>query len=46
MFVNPVENASNAFLIMWEHIPMPVRSLFYIGLALAVIWALYRLLSR
>lgn len=46
LYVNPIEKAANAFLIIWHHLPLPVRSLFYVSLILVVIWALYSMLSR
>lgn len=44
--VNPVVNGANAFLIIWQALPLPIRAVFYVGLILATVWALYSLLSR
>lgn len=46
MFVNPVQNATNAFLAIWEYLPFPIKSLFFVSLFLTVIYGLYKLLSR
>ena len=44
--INPVQNATDAFLIIWQHLPFPLRSFFCVVLFMAVVWALYSLLSR
>lgn len=44
--LNPVSDAVNFFIAIWENLPAPVHSLFYISLLLTVIWAFYKLLSR
>lgn len=44
--VNPVQNAVNAFLIIWMYLPLPIRGFFCVVLIMAIIWALYSLLSR
>ena len=44
--VNPVINGANAFLIIWQAVPLPIRAVFYVGLILATIWAMYELLSK
>lgn len=46
MMDNPVKNAANAFMIIWQHLPDPIRALFVVSLLLALLWGLYCLLSR
>lgn len=43
---NPLNNAVNAFLAIWNNLPLPLRSLFYVGLVFALTYALYTILSR
>lgn len=44
--VNPVNSAVNAFLHIWNALPLPLRAVFYVGLAFAFIWALFQILSK
>lgn len=44
--VNPVINGANAFMIIWQALPLPIRAVFYVALILATVWALYQLLSN
>lgn len=44
--VNPVADAASAFLHIWSALPSPFRSVFYVGLVLTALYALYRILSR
>lgn len=44
--VNPVITGANAFMIIWQALPLPIRAVFYVGLILATIWAMYELLSK
>lgn len=43
---NPVNNAVNAFLHIWDALPLPLRALFFVGLVFAVLHALFQILSR
>lgn len=44
--VNPVVNAANAFLIIWHHLPQPVTAAFAVSLILAVVWALFMIITK
>ena len=44
--VNPVAPAVNAFLAIWTYLPLPIKAVFYVGLILAFVYALYMILSR
>lgn len=44
--INPVNNAVNAFLHIWDALPLPLRAVFYVGLVFAILYALYQILSR
>lgn len=46
MVVNPVAPAVNAFLAIWSALPGPLKAVFYVGLVLALVYALYQILSR
>lgn len=43
---NPVAPAVNAFLHIWEALPLPLRSVFYVGLVFAVLYAMFQILSK
>lgn len=44
--IDPVEKASNAFILIWRSLPQPFIALFAVGLVLCVLYALYMILSR
>lgn len=44
--VNPVVPAANAFLAIWDALPVSIKNLFYVVLTLLALYALYRLLTR
>lgn len=46
MLINPIQPSVNAFLIIWQHLPLPFRALFYVGLFLIILFALYKILGR
>lgn len=43
---NPVENSVNAFLLIWDSLPFPLRAVFYVGLVFAFLWTLFQILSK
>lgn len=43
---NPVNDAVNSFLHIWDALPLPLRSIFFVGLIFAILYALYQILSR
>lgn len=44
--INPIQPAANAFLIVWQNLPLPFRALFYVGLFLVLLYAIYKILVR
>lgn len=46
MLINPIQPAANAFLIIWQNLPLPFRALFLVGLTLVLLYAIYRILAR
>lgn len=43
--VNPVLPMAAAFFKIWSALPIPIRSLFYVSLLLAFLYAMYKILS-
>lgn len=43
---NPVNDAVNAFLHIWDALPLPLRSIFYVGLIFALLWALWQIIAK
>lgn len=44
--INPVAPAVNAFLHIWDALPLPLRAVFYVGLILMFLYALYKILAH
>lgn len=43
--LNPVQPMAAAFMNIFDALPLPFRSLFYVSLVLAFLYALFKILS-
>ena len=43
--VNPVLPMAAAFFKIWNELPIPIRSLFYVSLILAFVYTMYKIFS-
>lgn len=43
--VNPVRPMASAFVSIWNELPIPIRSLFYVSLILAFVYTMYKIFS-